>query len=91
MRVVVACLVGNDGEDPFTTLDDVERLFDSVRQDYRIFKIDKTKSLTPILRLPIVAEVMISTRTFFYFAFTYRYFFSKESGRAKFENDVLMT
>ncbi len=32
---------------------------------------------------------MISTHTFFYFAFTYRYFFSKESGPAKFENDVL--
>jgi hypothetical protein len=32
---------------------------------------------------------MMSTRTFFYFAFTYRYFFSKESGPAKFENDVL--
>jgi len=32
---------------------------------------------------------MISTRTFFYFAFTFRYFFLKESGPAKFENDVL--
>ena len=31
----------------------------------------------------------MSTRTFFYFAFTYRFFFSKESGRAKFEIDVL--
>ena len=27
----------------------------------------------------------MSTRTFFYFAFTYRFFFSKESGPAKFE------
>jgi hypothetical protein len=34
---------------------------------------------------------MISTRTFFYFAFTYRFFFTKESGPAKFENDVLTT
>ena len=34
---------------------------------------------------------MLSTRTFFYFAFTYRFFFSKESGLAKFETDVLMT
>jgi hypothetical protein len=34
---------------------------------------------------------MISARTFFYFAFTYRYFFSKESGPAKFENTVLTT
>jgi len=33
---------------------------------------------------------MVSTRTFFYFAFTYRYSF-KESGPAKSENDVLMT
>lgn len=32
---------------------------------------------------------MNSTRTFFYFAFTYRYFFFKESGPAKFENEVL--
>jgi len=32
---------------------------------------------------------MNSTRTYFYFAFTYRFFFSKESGPAKFENDVL--
>lgn len=40
---------------------------------------------------PIVAEVMNSTRTFFYFAFTYRYFFTKESGPAKFETDVLTT
>ena len=39
--------------------------------------------------MPIVTGVMISTRTFFYLAFTYRYFFSKESGPAKFENDVL--
>jgi len=45
--------------------------------------------LTVLSRLPIVAEVMHSTRTFFYFAFTYRYFFFKESGPAKFENDVL--
>jgi hypothetical protein len=36
-----------------------------------------------------VAEVMISTRTFFYFAFTYRFFFFKESGPAKRENEVL--
>jgi len=34
---------------------------------------------------------MISTRSFFYFAFTYRYFFFKESGPAKFEIDVLKT
>jgi hypothetical protein len=33
---------------------------------------------------------MNSTRTFFYFAFTYRFFF-KESGPAKCENDVLTT
>jgi hypothetical protein len=32
---------------------------------------------------------MMSTRNFYYFAFTFRYFFSKESGPAKFENDVL--
>ena len=63
----------------------------SFGQDYRIFKIDRIKSLTKILALPIVAEVMISTRTFFYFAFTYRYFFSKESGPAMSENDVLTT
>ena len=49
------------------------------------------KVLTAFSRLPIVAEVMISTRNFLYFAFTNRYFFSKESGPAKFENDVLMT
>ena len=41
--------------------------------------------------LTIVAEVMNSTRNFFYFAFTFRYFFPKESGPAKFENDVLTT
>ena len=34
---------------------------------------------------------MVSTRTFFYFAFTYRSFFFKESGLAKLENDVLTT
>jgi CDP-diacylglycerol pyrophosphatase len=33
----------------------------------------------------------MSTRNFFYFAFTFRYFFSKESGPAKFETDVLTT
>jgi hypothetical protein len=33
---------------------------------------------------------MNSTRTFFYYAFTYRYFFNKESGPAMCENDVLM-
>ena len=38
---------------------------------------------------PIVAMVMFSTRTFFYFGFTYRYFFFKESGLAKLEHDVL--
>jgi hypothetical protein len=32
---------------------------------------------------------MISTRNFFYFAFTFRYSFTKESGPAKFESDVL--
>ena len=47
--------------------------------------------LTRILATPIVTEVMISARTFFYFAFTYRFFFNKESGPAKFENDVLKT
>ena len=34
---------------------------------------------------------MNSTRPFFYFAFTYRFFFYKESGPAKCENDVLKT
>jgi len=34
---------------------------------------------------------MSSTRTFFYFAFTNRFFFNKESGSAKFEKDVLTT
>ena len=34
---------------------------------------------------------MVSTQTFFYFAFTYRYFFFKESGLANRENDVLTT
>ena len=34
---------------------------------------------------------MKSTRNFYYFAFTYRSFFFKESGPAKFENDVLTT
>jgi len=47
--------------------------------------------LTGILATPIVTEVMISTRTFFYFAFTYRFFFTEESGPAKFESDVLKT
>jgi hypothetical protein len=32
---------------------------------------------------------MNSTRTFFYFAFTYRSFFFEESGLAEFENGVL--
>jgi hypothetical protein len=32
---------------------------------------------------------MVSTRTFFYFAFTYRFFFTEESGLAELENDVL--
>ena len=41
--------------------------------------------------MPIVAKVMMSTRNFFYFAFTYRYSFTRESGPAKFENDVLTT
>jgi hypothetical protein len=54
-------------------------------------KIQIKKTLTGILTMPIVTEVMISTRTFFYFAFTYRFFFIKESGPAKFENDVLNT
>ena len=49
------------------------------------------KVLTAFSSLPIVAGVMNSTRTFFYFAFTYRYFFFKESGPAKFENEVLTT
>ena len=34
---------------------------------------------------------MVSTRTFFYFGFTYRFFFTEESGGAKFEIDVLTT
>jgi hypothetical protein len=54
-------------------------------------KIQIKKTLTGILAMPIVTEVMSSTRTFFYFAFTYRFFFIKESGPAKFENDVLNT
>jgi hypothetical protein len=45
--------------------------------------------LTGILSVSILAEVMLSTRKYFYFAFTFRYFFSEESGPAKFENDVL--
>jgi hypothetical protein len=56
-----------------------------------ILKSCREKILTGILPLPIVAEVMNSTRTFFYFAFTYRSFFFKESGPAKFENEVLKT
>ena len=32
---------------------------------------------------------MISTHSFFYFAFTYRFFFTKESGPAINENEVL--
>jgi hypothetical protein len=32
---------------------------------------------------------MNSTRTFFYFAFTYRYFFTEKSGPAMYENEVL--
>jgi hypothetical protein len=47
--------------------------------------------LTGIFSLPILNKVMKSTRTFFYFAFTYRFFFNEESGPAKFENDVLET
>jgi hypothetical protein len=34
---------------------------------------------------------MNSTRTFFYFAFTYRSFFFKESGLVRCDNDVLTT
>lgn len=34
---------------------------------------------------------MRSTRTFFYFAFTYRYFSYEESGPAMSEKDVLRT
>jgi hypothetical protein len=34
---------------------------------------------------------MSSTSSFFYFAFTYRFFFFEESGPAKCENDVLKT
>jgi len=49
------------------------------------------KSLDRFLTAAYISRVMSSTRTFFYFAFTYRYFFSKESGPAKFENKVLMT
>jgi hypothetical protein len=54
-------------------------------------KAQNKKVLTGILATPIVTEVMISTRTFFYFAFTYRFFFNEESGPAKFESDVLKT
>jgi len=32
---------------------------------------------------------MISARTFFYFAFTYRSFFFRKSGLAMYEKDVL--
>jgi hypothetical protein len=34
---------------------------------------------------------MISTRTFFYFAFTYRYFFTEKGGPAMNEDEVLKT
>jgi hypothetical protein len=34
---------------------------------------------------------MNTKHSFFYFAFTYRYFFTKESGPAKCENEVLTT
>lgn len=51
----------------------------------------RTKVLTGIFEPPILAKVMSSTRTFLFFAFTYRSFFFKESGPAKFENDVLKT
>jgi len=34
---------------------------------------------------------MQSTRTFFYFAFTYRFFFTEEGGPAMSENEVLKT
>jgi len=57
----------------------------------RVFFPKTIKFLTRLSRLPIVAEVMMSTRNFFYFAFTYRYSFTQESGPAKFENDVLKT
>jgi hypothetical protein len=33
---------------------------------------------------------MNSARPFIYFAFTYRFFFTGESGQAKFEREVLM-
>ena len=41
--------------------------------------------------MPILAFVMRSTRTFFYFAFTFRSFFYGESGPATCEKDVLRT
>jgi len=41
--------------------------------------------------LPIVGSVMRSTRTNFYFAFTFRYFSFEESGPATYEKDVLRT
>jgi hypothetical protein len=47
--------------------------------------------LTAFFTLAYISRAMSSSRTFFYFAFTYRFFFFKESGPAKFENDVLMT
>lgn len=34
---------------------------------------------------------MNSTRTFFYFAFTYRFFFTEEGGPAKCRREVLKT
>jgi len=34
---------------------------------------------------------MNSTRTFYYFAFTYRFFFNGESGQAKSGREVLMS
>src|SRR5215218_3703448 len=46
VRVIVARLVRDDGEDALTGLDDVEGLFDCGRQDYRIFKINKIDSDT---------------------------------------------
>jgi len=49
------------------------------------------ESLDRFLTAAYISQVMSSTRTFFYFAFTYRFFFFEESGPAKFENEVLKT
>jgi hypothetical protein len=50
-----------------------------------------TNFLTPFFTSAYSSLVMRSHRTFFYFAFTYRFFFFKESGLARCEKDVLKT